>query len=622
MIHHNAAIGLPEDSLVDTAWIKPLLGHQNALEQPLTRAWFYCQKQLTQAFGAQAVDFLAHGRATVMRLAQFTLDGDCLQAALLLPWVEGGRLSLSLIAADFSPAIAQLIRGVQQLSMENPVGTVPSSAENSQLSIRRRMLLAIIRDVRCVMIKLVERLSALKGSRQQSAAIQQAIATSCQQLYVPLANCLGMVQLKWELEDLSWRSLHPQAYHQLAQLLHERRSVREQEIAFQVQQLQKLLLQAGVTATVSGRPKHLYSIWQKMQKKGKSFEQLFDVRALRIVVADIPSCYAVLSLLHAHYQSLPKEFSDYITHPKPNGYRSIHTVILDEQREPIEVQIRTTKMHQTAELGVAAHWQYKEGTPANKVEPKQRILWLRQLLSWHAVWTANTLLAESAAQSQQWIYLFSPRQDVIELPVGATPIDFAYAIHTEIGHRCIGAKVDGRMVPLTYPLQMGQQVTILTQKQACPRRDWLNSSAGFIKTRRARVKIRAWIEQQDRLQSLGEQRGALKGSSWLHKTARKSGGNGPVSAMKLPAATNQTVPEATAIGQAAVQVAGIDNLLVTFARCCHPCLGDRIQGFITQGRGVSIHRMDCFQLKELQYRLPARLIPVQWCSVSLHSNMI
>jgi GTP pyrophosphokinase len=555
------------------------------------------------------------------RLARLITHSECLQAALLFPLVEAEIISQPALSTDFSPAIISLIQGVMQMTVIGQPGSSQQPLTAVQWSQRQRLLLAMIRDVRCVIIKLVERIVYLGAIKEQDLALQQPVASICQQLYAPLANYLGIGQLKWELEDLALRALSPQTYQLMASQLQERRSDREQDIAARIAELQALLAPTEFTAQISGRPKHLYSIWQKLQNKSKLFEQLFDVRAFRIIVDEVSACYAVLSLLHAHYPSLPEEFVDYIAHSKPNGYQSIHTVLLDLEGKPMEIQIRTTWMHQAAELGVAAHWQYKAGAlPAGMVRAQQRILWLRQLLAW------ESSLATGRGEPQplladRWIYLFTPLGEVIELPKGATPLDFAYTIHTEIGHRCIGAKVDGRIVPLTYCLQLGEQVTILTQKTARPRRDWLNPHYGFITTRRARVKIRAWLEQQSRLQGVHDNRDPLKHKALLRNShpdrVEIKGAGSPTTSPR-----QQTLLAGVSAADQAgkIRVAGVDNLLVTFARCCHPTLENRISGFITRGRGVSIHRVGCHRLSDLQDRMPERLISVQWCNGVLHSN--
>lgn len=604
--------------LAGECWEAPLTVSHLPTRTQLTETWHYCQAKISQR--TEAIPLLARGVAMLERLARFMTHSDSLQAALLFPLVEVGIISPMALSADFSPAITTLIQGVAQISVIEPLNLPQQPLTAAQWSKRRRLLLATIRDVRCVMIKLVERIVYLGAIKAHDLALQQSVASVCQQLYVPLANYLGIGQLKWELEDLSLRALSPQAYRLLAFQLRARRHDREQEIAARVRELQALLEPVGFTAQISGRPKHLFSIWQKLQNKSKPFEQLFDVRALRIIVEGVSACYTVLSLLHARYRSLPEEFVDYIAHPKPNGYQSIHTVLLDAQGEPMEIQIRTTLMHQAAELGVAAHWQYKAGAlAAGEINAQQRILWLRRLLAWDT--TLETASLPQPLLADRWIYLLTPRGEVVELPVGATPLDFAYAIHTEIGHRCIGAKVDGRIVPLTYRLQLGEQITILTQKVAQARRDWLNPHYGFITTRRARVKIRAWLDQQDRLQGLHDNRDPLNNRALLRTANAERVGLKAAGSLALPRQHSGSAVLSTAAQTGKIiRVAGVDNILVIFARCCQPTPGERISGFITRGRGISIHRVDCHRLSDLQGRMPARLISVQWCNGMLHSN--
>lgn len=615
---------LPHDALTiqgvlaGAHWEVPLtISHLPTREQ-LAATWHYCQTKIAQR--PEATFLLARGAAMVERLARFMMHSDSLQAALLFPLAESGHITPRELSADCSPAISSLVQGVVQLAVIEPLNLLQQPLTAVQWSKRRRLLLATIRDVRCVMIKLVERIVYLGAIKAHDLALQQSVASVCQQLYVPLANYLGIGQLKWELEDCSLRALSPQAYRLLAFQLQARRHDREQEIAARVCELQALLEPVGFTAQISGRPKHLFSIWQKLQNKSKSFEQLFDVRALRIIVEEVSACYTVLSLLHARYRSLPEEFVDYIAHPKPNGYQSIHTVLLDTQGEPMEIQIRTTLMHQAAELGMAAHWQYKAGAlAAGEINAQQRILWLRRLLAWDTA--LETASLPQPLLADRWIYLLTPRGEVVELPAGATPLDFAYAIHTEIGHRCIGAKVDGRIVPLTYRLQLGEQITILTQKVAQARRDWLNPHYGFITTRRARVKIRAWLDQQDRLQGLHDNRDPLKNRALLRPANAEKVGLKAAGSLVPPRQHSGSAALSTAAQSGKIiRVAGVDNLLVIFARCCQPTPGQRISGFITRGRGISIHRVDCHRLSDLQGRMPARLISVQWCNGMLHSN--
>jgi GTP pyrophosphokinase len=585
--------------------------------EPLAATWHYCQAKIAQR--PEATFLLARGVAMVERLARFMMHSDNLQAALLFPLVDAGHITPRELSADCSPTISSLVQGVVQMAVIEPLNLLQQPLTPVQLSKRRCMLLAMLPDVHCVVIKLVERIVYLEAIKAQDLTLQQSVARVCQQLYAPLANYLGISQFKWELEDLSLRALSPQAYWWLAFQLQKRRSDREQEIAARVCELHSLLASAGLSTQISGRPKHLCSIWQKLQNKSKSFEQLFDVRALRIIVEEVSDCYTVLSLLHARHRSLPEEFVDYIVHPKPNGYQSIHTVLLDSQGEPMEIQIRTTVMHQAAELGVAAHWRYKaDAVAAGERHSQQRILGLRQLLAWDA------LAMESVPQpllADRWIYLFTPRGEVVELPAGATPLDFAYGIHTEIGHRCIGAIVAGRIVPLTYRLQLGEQVTILTQKAAQPRRDWLNPHYGFVTTRRARVKIRAWLDQQDRLQGLHDNQAPPKTRALVRKAnADRVGLKASQPLALLRQRTPTTVPAMANQPGKSIRVAGMDNILVTFARCCRPTPGERISGFITRGRGISIHRVGCHRLNDLQDHMPARLVSVQWCNGMLHSN--
>ena len=513
-------------------------------------------------------------------------------------------------------------------------------SDSVQIDNIRRMLLAMVEDFRCVVIKLAERITFLRTADSRVSEEDKVLAAKeCANIYAPLANRLGIGQLKWELEDYCFRYLHPDQYRHIANQLHERRLDREQYIQDFVQELTAYLKESISEVEVYGRPKHIYSIWRKMQKKNLAFGDLYDVRAVRIIVQKLQDCYAALGIVHTHFKHLPKEFDDYIANPKPNGYQSIHTVVLGKGGKPIEVQIRTQKMHDDAELGVAAHWKYKEGATAGRSGYEEKIAWLRKLLAWQDdLADSGEVLAEMRSQVfDDRVYVFTPKGEVIDLPTGSTPLDFAYSIHSEIGHRCIGAKVAGRIVPFTYQLQMGDQIEVITQKNPNPSRDWLNPNLGFVHTARARAKIHAWFKKLDRDKNIPAGREMLESEMNRIGLTQKQieqyalprynlrnlddlyagigGGDIRLNQLinflqsKLLKPSNEEIDEEIlkhisnkSANNAQQQkekkkghvvVEGVGNLMHHIARCCQPIPGDDIVGYITQGRGISIHRSDC-----------------------------
>ena len=481
-------------------------------------------------------------------------------------------------------------------------------------------------------------------------------------VYAPLANRLGIWQIKWELEDLSLRFTHPAEYHQIAAELDESREERLEFMALAVKKIQALMISHGIQAEVSGRPKHIYSIWKKMQRKHLRFDQLFDVRAVRIIVDTVEQCYEALSIVQEHFTVLSKEYDDYIANPKPNGYQSLHTVITDQLGRPIEIQIRTRAMHEFAELGVAAHWRYKEAGNSNgaSIAEEQRVAWLRQLLAWRsdvgggaAEQSAQAPNAEAGQKGQpaapavedDHVYCLTPQGRIVELPAGATPVDFAYQIHTQLGHRCRGAKVDGMMVPLNTKLKTGQTVEIIAAKVGQPSRDWLNPELGYAASPRTRNKVRQWFNAEQLAQQIAEGRDRLdKELARLGKTAVKLDdlakrlGFGTVDelcvafakeeitltalaqAVQPPKPAPAPAPEhdlvlrgaSSAASKGKVLVVGMDSLLTQLARCCHPVPPDEIVGYVTRGRGVMIHRADCPNLKNMVDQDHDRLIEVSW----------
>ncbi|WP_455482938.1 GTP diphosphokinase [Haemophilus parahaemolyticus] len=615
----------------------------------LQNAWRYSQEKLDPT----QYELMWDGIEMAEILYGLNMDDDSLVAAMLFPLVKGNIIDLVQVKEDFSNQVKNLVKGV--LEMENIRQLSSNSASDLQIDNIRRMLLAMVDDFRCVVIKLAERITYLRTKNRYSEEDIVLAAKECSHVYAPLANRLGIGQLKWELEDYCFRALHPQCYRQIAKFdLGERRVDREKYIANFVADLTASLKEELDEVQVYGRPKHIYSIWKKMQKKNLRFDQLFDIRAVRVIVPKLEDCYTALSIIHTQYKHLPEHFDDYIAQPKPNGYQSIHTVVLGESDKPIEVQIRTQKMHDDAELGVAAHWKYKEGATAGRSGYEEKIVWLRKLLAWqNDIADSGDVLDEMRSQVfDDRVYVFTPRGEVIDLPKDATPLDFAYAIHSEIGHRCIGAKVAGKIVPFTYNLKMGDQVEIITQKQPNPSRDWLNPNTGFVNTSKARSKIIAWFKKLDREKNIPIGREALEAEmtklGLTHKQIETYAlprynlkqmddlyagiGGGDIKLNQLshylqsrlikPTAEqedeavlkqlNKNSHQKAQNGQVIIE--GVGNLMHSIARCCQPIPGDPIVGYITQGRGISIHKADCEQLFELQSLNPTRVVEAQWGS--------
>jgi len=588
-------------------------------------------------------------------LASLNLDKDSLCAAFLFPLIEYQLLDISHVEENYNKAIYKLCCGVGQMdAIRTLQQTHSSNVAANQIDNIRKMLLAMVEDVRAVVIKLAERLCYLRIVKNADEETRVLAAKETANIYAPLANRLGIGQLKWELEDISFRYLHPDVYKKIAKLLDEKRLDREQYMVDFVNHLSSELKASGIQGEVYGRPKHIYSIWKKMQKKSLDFDQLFDVRAVRVVVEKLQDCYGALGIVHTNWKHLPNEFDDYVATPKPNGYQSIHTVVLGPEGKSVEVQIRTKQMHDDAELGVAAHWRYKEGTASGKTTGfDEKVSWLRKILQWQEdVSEGGELLDELRSEVfEDRIYVFTPNGDVMDLPNGSTPLDFAYYIHSNVGHCCIGAKVFGRIVPFTHRLHTGDQVEILTSKNPNPSRDWLNPNLNYIHTPRARAKVQHFFKLQDRDKHI------LSGKESLDSELAKQGierfdvseiadrfnvktvddlyaaiGSGNARLQQVVNAIQQQVeklnpPEEvdpqslvrqtsvsskTKVDSNGITVSGVGNLLTHMAKCCSPVHGDEISGFITQGRGISIHRSDCEQLSHLLAQQPEREVEVQW----------
>ena len=596
---------------------------------------------------ASGEPYIRHSLAVADILVDLNLDADSIAAAILHDVIEDTGTTFADLEARFGAPVARLVDGVTKMSIIDYQGTEQGRRETLRAESLRKMLLAMAEDVRVVLIKLADRLHNMRTLQHLPPEKQQRIARETLDIYAPLANRLGIWQMKWELEDLSFRYLEPERYKQIARFLDERRVDRERYIQDVVETLRAELERVGVKAQVTGRPKHIYSIWKKMTRKGLSFHQVYDVRAVRLVVEHLADCYAALGVVHTLWRHIPKEFDDYIATPKANNYQSIHTAVVGPEGKTLEVQIRTGDMDEHAELGVAAHWRYKDGAKGDS-QYDQKVAWLRQLLDWkdEAADAGDFVDRFKSEAFQDRVYVLTPQGDVTDLAQGATPLDFAYHIHTEIGNRCRGAKIDGRMVPLTYELKNGDQVEILTTGRGGPSRDWLNPQLGYLKTSRARAKVRTWFKQQD------YQVNVTAGRAVLERELRRLG-NAELSYDKLAkhfkhdsvddflAAVGRTdiniaqiaaavarlggpVHHAEEIPTSAprrrtyarseddVRIYGVGNLLTNMARCCKPAPGDQIVGFITRGRGVTIHRRDCKNILNMGEEKRSRLIEVEW----------
>jgi GTP pyrophosphokinase len=556
------------------------------------------------------------------------------------------------VGKAFGPSYAALVAGTRRLVQVQRAAReaqVDAGQRQQQLERVRKMLLAFSRDLRVVLLRLASRLQTLRWFAATRTPCPEVVAAEALQVFAPLANRLGIWQVKWELEDLAFRFLQPEAYRAIATRLDQKRTEREAAIEAVRLQVAALLAEAGLAAEVVGRPKHLYSIWKKMQGKQLDFDRVFDLLALRVVVADVPACYTALARVHERFPALSEEYDDYIARPKPNGYQSLHTVVRGDDGRPFEVQIRTRAMHEHAEFGVAAHWAYKEagakgyagvsaaGAFEERVAEVRKAV-LRQLLAWERD------LAEPAATDTTFddrIYVFTPQATIIELPVGGTPVDFAYHLHTDLGHRCRGARVDGALVPLNTPLASGQTVEIVGAKEGGPSRDWLNTELGYLKSSRSRAKVRAWFnaEQQGqtiargrelvekllqregrtavKLDALAEQLG-FKGADALFEVVGKDEYSlrhieqllrPPEPAADADAAVALRRPRSAGGG---VLVVGVDSLLTSLARCCRPVPPDAIAGYVTRGKGVAIHRRDCSNFRHMVSMAPGRVIEVEW----------
>ena len=579
----------------------------------------------------------SHALGLAASLASIGLDAPGRAAGILFaaPKHLGG---VDALRERFGEEIAGLAAGVEKL-YQLRVATRGNPHEQNE--VLRKMVLGMVEDVRVVLIRLASRTQTLRFFSKNTSPERVSYARETLDIYSPLANRLGVWQLKWELEDLSFRYLEPEVYKRIAQMLDERRVERQQYIARTIATLARELEEVGVKAEITGRPKHIYSIWNKMRSKSLDFSEVYDVRAARIIVPSVKDCYTALGVVHNLWQPIPKEFDDYISRPKGNLYQSLHTAVVGPAGRTLEVQIRTEEMHRQAEFGVAAHWRYKEpGKPSRREGAfEQKIAWLRELLAWRdeiADW------GKSAKAIDDSVYVLTPQGKVIDLPAGSTPLDFAYALHTDLGHRCRGARVDGHIVTLDTPLASGQRVEIVAAKSGGPSRDWLSAERGFVKSPRARQKIRQWFNAKALADTIAAGRAAVgkelrrEGATQasLEGLASRLGFGKPddlfaavardeINLRQLQTALRGAEPEPLRKEEVArktrgktsgagVLIVGMDRLLTQLARCCKPVPPDPIRGFVTRGKGVSVHREDCPSLKRLAERQPERLIETDW----------
>lgn len=624
---------------------------------------------------ASGEPYINHCLSVAAILAEMKVPPPVVAAALLHDTVEDTSVTIDEIERDFGKEIANLVDGVTKLTQLPRVSRgdqkpeeeiidqerrevaerrgVAAPDEEAEKMLRsrkydlvsetlRKTFLAMGDDVRVVIIKLADRLHNMRTLSFVPEQKRKRIAQETLDIFAPLANRLGIWQMKWELEDLGFRYVNPEKYREIADHLASRRSEREVEMVDIKKKLETVLNQSNINAEVSVRPKHIHSIYKKMARKGVPFEMIHDLRGVRIIVPDIPSCYTTLGILHTHWRPLPGEFDDYIAVPKDNFYRSLHTAVVFDDGKTLEIQIRTPEMHQNAEYGIAAHWRYKESSPRED-EYEKRIIWLRSLMDWRQDVVDAKEFVDSMKSDvfEDRVYVFTPRGDIIDLPAQSTPIDFAYQVHTDIGHRCRGAKINGKLVALDQPLRTGDKVEILTAKRGGPSRDWLNPNLGLVRTQRARAKIRQWFKRQERDQNL------TQGKTILDKELRRLGllevnlerlsrefeyksledlyaavGTGDLTITRIirhltlgdkEEASPTPIP-AVKPGQLpsedAITVLGLKGLMNTMARCCNPAPGDEIVGYVTRGRGATVHRKDCPNILRVQDR--ERLVRVSW----------
>ncbi len=621
---------------------------------PALRAALAQARARLSAEGACGGEPLEQAGEAAEIIGALTDSGELALALLARPLLAQGAPSAERLSAALGTSAVATAQSLVRLgSLGLPRDWSPQAGlDTRQTETVRKMLLAVVSDPRLVLARLAEELVALRHARTLTAPERARRALEARAIYAPLANRLGVWQLKWELEDLAFRYLEPEEYKRVAAALNERRADRERYIEQLCSELRAELEAAGISAQVYGRPKHIYSIYRKMQRKQLDFSQLFDVRAVRIVVASIPECYAALGVVHSRYPYIPGEFDDYIATPKGNGYRSIHTAVIGPHSRSVEVQIRTPEMHEFAELGVAAHWSYKEGGPRD-THYQRKIEWVRRLLEpgdgKDADADRDLLEGMRTELFEDRVYVLTPKGEVIDLPHGATPLDFAYSLHTSLGHRCRGAKANGRIVPLTHPLINGEIVEIITAKHEAPSRDWLAPEQGYLVSARNRAKVRAWFRKQDvganrsagreiaerelarigvraeQLTALAQElkardaehlyellgEGELTVTQLVHAATRLFE---PPAPLRPPAKPSRAA--AARKRASPVQIEGVGDLPITWARCCAPLRPQPITGYVTLGRGVTVHRSDCASLARMSALKPDRVLKVEWAAAA------
>lgn len=586
-------------------------------------------------------------------LAELGMDEDSIMAAILYRFVRLHLLDLETIETRFGETIAKLIKSTLQMMIISKLQINEEKAlgqQQTQMEQMRKMLVSLIDDVRVALIKIAERCVALRLVKDLPQEKQFRVAKEVKEIYAPLAHRLGVGHIKWEMEDLSFRYLHPNEYKKVAKLIAEKRQDRTDYIERVVNELEQKIKDSGIEgAQINGRAKHIYSIWRKMQRKNLDFSEIYDIRAVRVLVPETSHCYAVLGIVHSLFKHIPKEFDDYIANPKVNGYKSLHTAVIGPENKVLEIQIRTYDMHDEAELGVCAHWVYK-GTDVkrNSLAYEEKISWLRQVLEWHDELGSEGIVTQIDFDTDR-IYVFTPEGHIINLDKKSTPIDFAYKVHTQVGHKCKGAKVNGKIVPLTYKLKMGDRVEILTGSTPMPSRDWLNPNSGFAFSPRTRNKVHSWFKQQDRDKNLKE------GKSILEKELKRLNfpqvdfkvlaehfnlkeaedlfvaiGAGDIRLSQVISASQNlfiTLDDDDEIAKliakpikkgdlsSNVTILGVGNLLTSMASCCNPLPGDDISGYITNGRGVSVHKSDCKNLLNLATEDANRVVDLEWGAI-------
>jgi len=592
---------------------------------------------------------LQQGLAIADLLADLEVDEDTIAASIIFENVHYADLTLEDVEEQLGPNISKLVKGIEKMSALHSFQSLNKYPQNKQkIDNIRKMLLAMVDDVRVVLIKLAERLCVLRTASHLSEPVRRQLATEAMEIYAPLANRLGIGAIKWEMEDLAFRFLHPEEYKEIAKGLKARRIDRDNFVNLIVDQLNQKIRDTGAQHfAVYGRSKHIHSIYKKMKRKNVSLDEIYDATAVRVLVDTEAQCYEVLGMVHSLWEQIPAEFDDYIINRKPNGYQSLHTAVVGPEGRAFEVQIRTFHMHDLAEMGVAAHWKYKEGGVRQKESHERKIEWLRDVLAWHQEMATNKGVSESITTEflEDRVYVFTPDGEILDLPHGVTPLDFAYYVHSDLGHRCRGAKINGHIVPLTYQLKTGDKVEILTGKELKPSRDWINPHLNYLKSSRAKAKVLHWFKMQDydnnvqegrelldkELKSLGIKTDKIndvlsafnfKKIDDLHAAlGRNDIKLGQVINKLTPPETidqsvqklvrSQARPEVTGSD---LNIEGVGNLLTFMARCCQPVPGDTVIGYITVGRGVSVHRQDCPNIIHASERQKERFLQVTWGS--------